>query len=248
MTRTLPYDVQDSTKPLLLRNTLLYSIKKRYPIVDMATLSKYRREFLVGAQASTGGRSSKVTTDTQQYIAKMVRNGSLDGPRGAQKYLRSINISMSLLRPRDPRVRDIFDEYQSLSGAKKLLNEIGFKAKRKKQDQFCQYSQQKTQWVFSDKTRVNMWGSDSESFYWSDVPGTNQPHQVRPQVQGSGDVVMFWGYISGDGSGYGTAIIDGTIDSNEYVEILKTSLMQTLEYYGKQVNVFVFSKIVFREE
>jgi hypothetical protein len=57
----------------------------------------------------------------------MVRNRSLDGPRGAQKYLRSIiNISMSL------------------SGAEKLLNEIGFKAK-KKQAQFCQCSQQKTQ-------------------------------------------------------------------------------------------------------
>jgi hypothetical protein len=44
---------------------------------------------------------------------------------------------------------------------------------------------------------------------------------------------MFWSCISGDEPGYGTAIIDGTIDSNEYVKILKTSLMQTLEYYGK---------------
>jgi hypothetical protein len=74
-----------------------------------------------------------------------------------------------------------------------------------------------------------MWGSDSESFYWSDVPGTNRPHQVQPQVQGSGDGVMLWGCISGDGPGYSTAIIDRTIDSNKYVEILKTSLMQTLE-------------------
>jgi hypothetical protein len=48
-------------------------------------------------------------------------------------------------------------------------------------------------------------------------------------VQGIGDGVMFWGCISGDGPGYSTAIIDGTIDSNKYVEILKTSLMQTLE-------------------
>ncbi|KAG2194692.1 hypothetical protein INT46_010160 [Mucor plumbeus] len=105
-----------------------------YPTVGMATLSKYRREFLAGAQASTSGRSSKVSTDIQQYIARM------------------------------------------------------------------------------------------------------------PQVQGSGDGIMFWGYISGNEPGYGTAIIDGTIDSNEYVEILKTSLMQALEYYGKQVKVFVFSK------
>jgi hypothetical protein len=86
-----------------------------------------------------------------------------------------------------------------------------------------------------------MWGSDSKSFYWSDVPGTSRPHQVQPLVQGNGDWVMFWGCISGDGPGYSTAIIDGTIDSNEYVEILKTSLMQTLEeYYGKQVKSICF--------
>jgi hypothetical protein len=41
----------------------------------------------------------------------MVRNGSLDGPRGVQEYLRSINISMSL------------------SGAEKLLKGMGFKAR-----------------------------------------------------------------------------------------------------------------------
>ena len=84
MTRTLPYDVQDSIKSLLLHIILLCSIKKMYSTVGMATLSKYRREFLAGAQASTGGRSSKISTSIQQYIARMVRNDSLDGSRGIQ--------------------------------------------------------------------------------------------------------------------------------------------------------------------
>ena len=176
MTRTLPYDVQGSTKPLLLRNTLLCSIKRMYPTVGMATLSKYRREFLAGAQASTSGRSSKVSIDIQQYIARMVWNDSLDGPRGAQKYLRSINISMSL------------------SDAEKLLNEIRFKAKRKNKANLVSAANKKLRlawvrkhrqltvsnwrkWAFSDKTIVNMWGSDSGFFYcWSDVLGTNRPH------------------------------------------------------------------------
>ena len=85
-----------------------------------------------------------------------------------------------------------------------------------------------------------MWGSDSESFYWSDVPGTSRPHQVQPQVQGSGDRFMFWGCILGNGPRYSTAIIDGTIDSNKNVEISKMSLMQTLEYHGKQVKSIRF--------
>jgi transposase len=80
-----------------------------YPTVGMATLSKCRREFLAGAQAPTSGRPSKVSIATQQYIARMVRNGSLNGTRGVQEYLRSINISMSL------------------SGPKKLLKGMGLK-------------------------------------------------------------------------------------------------------------------------
>ncbi|KAG2202840.1 hypothetical protein INT46_000499 [Mucor plumbeus] len=209
MTRTLPYDVQDSIKSLLLRNTLLCSITKMYPTVGIANLSKYRREFLEGAQASTSGRSNK-------YIARMVRNDSLDGLRGAQGYLRSTNISMSL------------------SGAEKLLNEWGLKPKEKTRPILSVQPTKNSifdwrKWVFSDRTRVNIGGSDSESFYWSDVPGTNRPHKVRSQVQGSVDGVMLWGCISGDGPGYSTAIIDGTIDSNEYVEILKTLLMQALD-------------------
>ncbi|KAG2194501.1 hypothetical protein INT46_011934 [Mucor plumbeus] len=178
-----------------------------YPTFDMLNLSKYRREFLEGAQASTGGRSSK-------YIARMVRKGSLDGLRGAQKYLRSTNISMLF------------------SSAEKLHNGMGFKAKRKNKTNFVSAANKKLRlawarkhrqltvfdwrkWVFSGKTRVNIGGSDSESFYWSDVPGTNRPHKVRSQVQGSGDGVILWGCISGDGPGYSTAIIDVTIDSNE---------------------------------
>ncbi|KAG2203737.1 hypothetical protein INT46_010671 [Mucor plumbeus] len=184
-----------------------------YPTFDMANLSKYRREFLEGAQASTGRRSSKVSTATQY----------LDGLRGAQEYLRSTNISMSY------------------SGAEKLHNGMGFKAKRKNKTNFVSAANKKLRLAWARKHRVNIWGSDSESFYWSDVPGTNRPHKVRSQVQGSGDGVMLWGCITGDGLGYSTTIIDGTIDSNEYMEILKTSLMQALEYYGKQAGYRVRS-------
>ncbi|KAG2199915.1 hypothetical protein INT46_007835 [Mucor plumbeus] len=167
-----------------------------YPTFDMANLSKYRREFLEGAQAS------------DWWKIKMVRNGSLDGLCSAQEYLRSTNISMSL------------------SDAEKLHNGMEFKAKRKNKTNFVSAANKKLRLAWARKHR-QLTVSD-----WH-VPGTNRPHQVRPQVQDSGDGVMLWGCISGDRPGYSTAIIDGTIDSNQYVEILKTSLMQALEYYGK---------------
>jgi hypothetical protein len=108
--------------------------------------------------------------------------------------------------------------YVSLSGAEMLLNGIGFKARRKNKTNFVSAANKKLKiawahkhrrltvfnWrkcVFSGKTRVNMGGSASEFFYWSDVPGTNRPHQVRPQAQYIGDGVIFWGCILGDGPG-----------------------------------------------
>ncbi|KAG2189712.1 hypothetical protein INT46_008784, partial [Mucor plumbeus] len=149
---------------LLLRNTLLCSIKKMYPTFDMANLSKYRREFLEGAQASTSD------------IAKMVRNNSLNGLRDAQKYLRSTNISMSL------------------SGAEKLQNGMRFKAKRKNKTNFVSVANKNLRLGWARKHRqLTVFDWRNESFYWSDVPGTSRPHQIRPQVQGSGDGVMLWG-------------------------------------------------------
>ncbi|KAG2214712.1 hypothetical protein INT46_000931 [Mucor plumbeus] len=85
----------------------------------------------------------------------MARNGSLDGLRGAQEYLRSTNIFMSL------------------SGAEKLHNGMGFEAKRKNKTNFVSAANKKLRlawalkhrqltvsdwrkWVLSGKPRVNM--------------------------------------------------------------------------------------------
>ena len=130
MTRTLPSDVQHSIKSLLLRNTLLCSIKKMYLTVGMATLNKCRREFWGGGSPSIywwkSGKSSKVSTSaTQQYIAGMVWNGSLEDPRGLKEYLYSINISMSL------------------SGAEKLLKGMELKARRKSKTNFVSAANKK---------------------------------------------------------------------------------------------------------
>jgi len=87
-----------------------------------------------------------------------------------------------------------------------------------------------------------MWGSDSVSFYWSDKPGTMQPHQTTTKVQNNGGGVMFWGCITADGPGYGTVILEGTINSEEYVKILDSSLLDTLDYYGKTASDIRFQQ------
>jgi hypothetical protein len=63
-----------------------------------------------------------------------------------------------------------------------------------------------------------------------------QPHQIKTQVQNNGGGVMFWGCITADDPGYGTTILEGTIKSEQYIEILQMSLLDTLEYYNKTIS------------
>ncbi|KAG2189952.1 hypothetical protein INT46_007567 [Mucor plumbeus] len=78
MVRPLPVELQNSIKPLLLQNT------------------SFSKKFLSSATLPTGGRPSFVSVSTQQYIARMLRNGRQDGPKIFQEYLRLIEIDMSL--------------------------------------------------------------------------------------------------------------------------------------------------------
>ena len=90
-------------------------------------------------------------------------------------------------------------------------------------------------WVISDETRVNMWGSNGNSFFWSDGGNNLLTHQIEPHVQGYGGGVMFWSCINATGPGYGTTIIDGSIHLSVYVNILETSLLDTLDYFDLHI-------------
>jgi hypothetical protein len=81
----------------------------------------------------------------------------------------------------------------SLGNIQYLLKREGFKAERKVRTNFiCKDNGKKRlasakkhchlttddrhRWGFSDETRVNMWGSDGKSFYWTDRPSQLMPH------------------------------------------------------------------------
>jgi hypothetical protein len=142
----------------------------------------------------------------------------------------------------------------SLSGIRKGLKKGGFNAKRKiktnlvskdnKEERYAWAKKYENytltdwrQWVISDNTRVNMWGTDGNSFIWSDGDNTLLPRQREPHVQGYGGGIMFWSCITATGPGYGTTIIDGSIIySSVYVDILETSLLDTsLDYFDLHI-------------
>ncbi|KAG0750211.1 hypothetical protein G6F40_014280 [Rhizopus arrhizus] len=130
-----------------------------------------------------------------------------------------------------------------------VLVSISFYARRKKRQPLLTYNHRKQrlawakkyqnwsiqQWhqvVFSDETKINIWGSDGCRYYWTQPGDVLRPHHINLSVKhGSGKSIM-WGCITSEGSGYACQVYDGTMDSLVYQHILGTTYMETLKYYG----------------
>ncbi|KAK4511420.1 uncharacterized protein ATC70_012635 [Mucor velutinosus] len=68
------------------------------------------------------------------------------------------------------------------------------------------------------------------------------PHQTEAQVQGDGGGVVFWGMITAEEPSYGSTITEGTVNSEVYAEILDSSLLDTIKYYGLDKKTFRFQQ------
>ncbi|KAK4520733.1 CRIB domain-containing protein [Mucor velutinosus] len=241
MTRPIPQEVQGSVKALFNQGCSLRAIQKIFPDLSVSVLSRHRKKFFGHSKHAKPGRRSKITTQNMNCIERNLRNGNLDGPRGVQCYLAHMVVQMIL--------RNI--QY--------ILKRKGFKAKRKIKTNFVSAENRKKRfvwakrhrhltaddwrkWGFSDESRVNMWGSDSESFYWTDRPTELMPHQTEAQVQGDGGGVVFWGMITAEEPSYGSTITEGSVNSEVYAEILDSSLLDTIEYYGLDKKTFRFQQ------
>jgi hypothetical protein len=85
--------------------------------------------------------------------------------------------------------------------------------------------------VFSDETKVNVWGSDGCKHYWSRPAVPLKPHHIDVTVKHGGGSLTMWGCMTYEGPGYACQIYDGTMNSDLYQHILDTTLRETMEYY-----------------
>jgi hypothetical protein len=147
----------------------------------------------------------------------------------------------------------------SLRGVRHVLKSEGFKARRKIKTNFVNATNKRKlfawakkyqhytangwrKWDFSDETRINMWGSDGKSYYWTDGATELLPYQIEPHIQGNGVSVLFLGLITAEKPGYGSTITEGNVNIEVYIDILQTSLLDTLEYYGLDRKSFRFQQ------
>jgi len=81
--------------------------------------------------------------------------------------------------------------------------------------------------LWSDETKINVFGSDGIQHVWRSSGEENQEHCVLPTVKHDGDSIMVWGCLSAAGTGELSFIED--MDSYMYCDILKQNMMPSLQ-------------------
>ncbi|KAG1135128.1 hypothetical protein G6F38_013028 [Rhizopus arrhizus] len=173
------------------------------------------------------GRRATIRETTKSYIRRQVIKNEFKTAKAAHQYLNGLGYTIGY------------------SGVLKLLKRMNFRAKIKAKKPLLskQHKERRLAWamdhkgwttddwrrmVFSDETKVNVFGSDGCKYYWSRPDDVLQPHHLDIIVKGAQGSVMIWGCITYDGPGHTCWIHDGTTKAVDYVDILETTLMDSL--------------------
>ena len=229
MPRVLHEDTQNNIKSALMNNRTPEDIASE---LDMhpRTVRGYRKKLFGPKTPKTRTRHTLVSSATKEYIKVLLVRGHLKTAREVHRTLMELGYSMA---------------YRS---ATNVLKSMGFHARRKKKQPLLTNNHRKQrlawakkhqnwsieQWhqvVFSDETKINIWGSDGCKYYWTQPGDVLRSHHIDLSVKHGGGKLIMWGCITSEGPGYACQVYDGNMDSLTYQHILETTYMETLEYY-----------------
>lgn len=85
--------------------------------------------------------------------------------------------------------------------------------------------------LFTDESKFNIFRSDGQAYVWRKANEELQECNLRATVKHGGGSVMVWGCMSAAGPG-NLKIIDGIMNQNKYLDILKENLKPSVQKLG----------------
>lgn len=95
--------------------------------------------------------------------------------------------------------------------------------------------------IWSDESKFQIFGSDGRQYCWKREGENLDNRLVKPTVKFGGGSVFVWGCFTSKGVGY-LCRIDGGLDAELYCKILSEDFMETLNYYGLEVENIIFQQ------
>ncbi|EIE76609.1 hypothetical protein RO3G_01313 [Rhizopus delemar RA 99-880] len=230
MPKSLSADIKNDIKSALLAGKDSMEVANRFR-VTYATVNNYANKFFPNRQRRLGGRPMVVSAQTKRFIELQVVQGQLRTAREVHgkhmelgyyiSYKTAINVLKSVNFVAAIKVK------KPLLTAKHMKRRLAWAKKHQKwtTDDWRRV-------VFSDETKVNIWGSDGCKYYWSRPGDPLKPHHIDVTVKHGGGSLMMWGCMTYEGPGYSCQIYDGAMNSDLYQHILDTTLREIMEYYN----------------
>ncbi|KAG1040083.1 hypothetical protein G6F43_012362 [Rhizopus delemar] len=204
-----------------------------------ATFNNYANKVFRNRQRGLGGRLMVVSAQTKRLTKLQVVQGQLKTAREVHdklmelgyyiSYKTAINVLKSMNFFATIKVK------KTLSTAKHMKRRLAWAKKHQNwttDDWRCV--------VFSDETKVYIWGSDGCKYYWPRPGDPLKPHHIGVTVKLGGGSLKMWGCKTHERPGYACQIYDGTMNSDFYQQILGTTLRETMKYYDMDCSTAYF--------
>jgi transposase len=233
-----PSETTNSVLNLLDQGYSTRQIASRLDISN-ATVSRIRSRQDLDSPLPSPGRPSRLTSRDIAHGVRLIESGQVDTAVQLTKVLG--DITNSNIHPSTTRRALKSAGLKAITKPKKprLL-----KRHIKARYEFAQRHQHWTvedwkQVIWSDETKINRLGSDGRSWVWKQPSRPHDSRTIQGTVKFGGGSLMMWGCMCWEGPGYATKI-DTTLDSDLYVEIMGDELVQTVEYYHKDLKKIIF--------
>jgi DDE superfamily endonuclease len=131
--------------------------------------------------------------------------------------------------------------YKCYIKAKKPLLTGKHKENRKKfADKYSNYSY--FDWkrmIWCDECKFSLVNRNKREFYWKRKRDPLNEENIKKTLKFRDDSIIVWGCITAEGVGE-LVKVNGSIDSNKYIEVLTTGLIKTMDDFSLDVRNSIF--------
>ncbi|KAG0735302.1 hypothetical protein G6F57_015535 [Rhizopus arrhizus] len=165
MPKSLSADIKNDIKSALLARKDSIDVVNRFG-VTYATVNNYANKFFPHRQPGLGGRPMVVSAQTKRFIKLQVVQGQLKTAREVHDKFMELEYFISYKAA--IKVLKSMNFFSAIKVKKPLLTAKHMKRRLAWSKKYQNWTTD--DWrrvVFSDETKVNIWGSDGCKYYWS---------------------------------------------------------------------------------
>lgn len=209
--------------------------------IHHSTISRIRSKHRPNLAISSGGRPRLLTSSDTRYAVRLITSQKADNASQVKRLLANSlphSISTKTIR-----------RTLSRAGMKAVVKVKRPLLKAKHRKDRLDWALARQNWtiedwkriVWSDETKINRLGSDGRKWVWKRDGEGLSDRLVSGTLKFGGGSLMMWGCMFWEGCGYACQI-EGKMDADLYVSILEDNLEDSVEYYGKEREDFIFQQ------